>query len=63
MTQLEPVLKHCLRYVAREVALKEAARSLELYPHRRAHADQLFQMASLLREERLRLLQDAGVLE
>ena len=59
----EAVFKHALRLVGREVGLRDAARRLELYPHRRAAANELFALASLLRQERLRILVDAGVLE
>jgi hypothetical protein len=59
----DAVLKHALRLVSREVGLRERARLLELMPGGRADANALFQMASLVRSERLRLLVDAGVLE
>jgi len=59
----EAVLKHALRLVGREVILRDAARRLELYPHRRAAANELFALASLLRQERLNLLVQAGLLE
>ena len=59
----EAVFKHALRLVGREVGLRDAARRLELCPHRRAAANELFALASLLRQERLRLLVEAGVLE
>ena len=59
----EAVFKHALRLVGREVGLRDAARRLELYPHRRAAANELFALASLLRAERLALLVSAGLLE
>jgi len=59
----DAVFKHALRLVGREVALRDIARRLELYPHRRAAANELFALASLLREERLNLLVQAGLLE
>lgn len=59
----EAVFKHALRLVAREVGLRESARVLELNPSRRDDAVVLFEMASLVRAERLRLLVEAGVLE
>jgi hypothetical protein len=65
MTQQPPdaLLKHALRLVGREVGLREAGRLLELVPGRRDDAAVLFEMASLVRSERLRLLTAAGVLE
>lgn len=59
----EQLLKHALRLVGREVGLRESARLLELIPARRDDAAILFEMASLVRAERLRLLVRAGVLE
>jgi len=65
MAQQDPdaLLKHALRLVSREVGLKEHARLLELNPARQADAAILFEMASLVRAERMRLLTAAGVLE
>jgi hypothetical protein len=57
------LLKHALRLVSREVGLRESARVLELVPGRREDAAVLFEIASLVRSERLRLLVQAGVLE
>jgi hypothetical protein len=59
----ESVLKHALRLVGREVGLRDAARVLELVPGRRGEAVALFEMATLVRVERMRLLVSAGVLE
>jgi len=59
----EAVLKHALRLVGREAGLRESARQLELALGRRTDANALFEMASLVRAERLRLLVEAGVLE
>lgn len=59
----EQLFKHALRLVGREVGLRESARVLELVPGRRDDAAVLFEMASLVRAERLRLLVAAGVLE
>ncbi len=59
----DAVLKHALRLVSREVGLRESARVLELVPGKRADANVLFEMASLVRAERLRVLVEAGVLE
>jgi hypothetical protein len=59
----EALLKHALRLVSREVGLRESARLLELVPGRRADANALFELALLVRTERLAVLVQAGVLE
>lgn len=55
--------ERALRIVAREVSLRERARRLELIPGHRAETAHLFELASALRVERLRILFESGVLE
>jgi hypothetical protein len=59
----EAVLARALRLVARQVALVEEGRRIELEPGRRNEANELFEVAALLRAERLEILVSAGLLE
>lgn len=59
----DAVFKHALRLVSRQVALVEEGRRLELDPSRRHEANELFEVASLLRAERLEILVSAGLIE